>query len=239
MVSTKIFTSICSDNLLAHPCCVVNHLLLAALALPVPVRRAFSGNWFRRNFFIPKPLFMNGALLKLSTITQPTDVLWENLGVSERSLFWRRTTTNLLSFLVLLVSFALMYLVELAEHTSGQLCQGELIEQICDKEATAAKATAEAPAMTYSEFAANISAGTATVWSNDSHSNASAATVVSDSTPAACICSPTLHQYELFSTGQTFVWLKTSIVVVLNLTMESLLTYFVEDIERHPSIGEW
>ena len=178
------------------------------------VRRAFGGNYIRRNFCPPAALRMKGKRLQLSDhITQPTDVLWENLGVSERSLHLRRLATNALSFMILMLSFILMYMIEIVGGVFEKLCTDE-VAMTCDVPLP----NATVPQLHGDAFSESWSAPDAT------------------GSDIECLCSPALFEYSLIVTGANLVYLKTGLVVALNLILESLLTYFVTSIERHPSV---
>ena len=189
------------------------------------VTKAFSGGFLRHTFFYPPELKMKGKKLSLSEITQPTDVMWENLGVSERSLLLRRTATNVLSVVVLSTSFILMYLIELTAGIFGKLCQGEFVETMCADTAIAV----EPAAVRFNASGINVTEYNSTGFDAGLIANVTEA-------ESDCICSKRLLEYEFFTTGQTFIWLKTIVVVVASTVLEKMLTYFVENVERHPSI---
>ena len=153
--------------------------------------------------------------------------------MSERSLFVRRTATTVLSCFVLSFSFMLMYLIELASAIFENLCQGPMIDEVCntdDPPLAAAAATAAA---------LNLSTG---VFGNSSGSvyglllaNMTVGMNATNST-AECICSEALLEYSFLVSGTTFAYLKTSVVLVGEIVLVSMLTYFVDNIERHPSV---
>ena len=63
-------------------------------------------SWLSRIFMKPEDQFRGKFPYTVSPAPSPTDVMFENLDVSEASRFWRRRFNNVITLALLIVSFA-------------------------------------------------------------------------------------------------------------------------------------
>ena len=90
-----------------------------------------SLNLFQR-FCMPRPLLFQGRhRLVVRRAPAPDDVAWENLEVGTWTRFWRRQTVNVLTLLLLVLSFVVAVAVT---HAKTQQSQHVLKFSLCEKE---------------------------------------------------------------------------------------------------------
>jgi len=198
--------------------------------------------WYER-LFADKSVKFEGKLLKFAPAPPPSDILWENLGVSRKNQMFRSCLAWMCFIVLLVISFALITVVTSMQSSLQQVDDATCAASQCeyDYQANPPEITSIQARNTY------YFCFTDKFWSGEPAADATELTCTTQLSDCyACYCFKLIQGGDLFGKEQTYCKpytsgytielglgvLSTVLVVAINFALKSVATRLVE-LEKH------